>query len=74
MNAFPGTGDARDLRLGEYIRSSTAVWYRCASCGDTSEIGGHDYGISPGGDVKPTYVCPGCQAEVTLTLIDWSGR
>ena len=76
MNSFPGRGDVRDLRLGEYMRSPTTVWYRCASCGETTEIGGRDYGITVGGDVRPAYVCPveTCRAEVALTLVDWSAR
>lgn len=76
MNAFPGKGDVRDLRRGEYMRSSSAVWYCCTGCGETSEIGSHDYGITAGGDVRPAFVCPlvECRGEVTLTLIDWSAR
>jgi len=73
VHSWPGKGEIRDLRLGEYMRSSKKVWYRCAGCGGTSEIDGHDYGISGDGRVYPEYVCPDviCQRIARLKLENW---
>lgn len=75
LRSWPGKGDVRDLRPGEYMRSASRVWYRCASldCGSIDEIGSHDYGIASDGRVMPEYACQSetCGQRALLKLEGW---
>ncbi len=68
------TADVRDMRPGQYARSTHDISYRCSGCGGVEELDSHDYGISPNGFVVPAYTCPNveCQTTVVLVLDDWA--
>lgn len=71
----PTTADVRDMRAGEYSRSSTKrVFYRCTGCGMTHELDSFDYGIAVDGRVLPDFICPdeSCATRVALKLKDWT--
>lgn len=68
------TVDIRDMRPGEYSRSSTKrVFYRCTGCFGTHELDAFDYGIAHDGRVLPDFICPDedCATRVKLTLEQW---